>query len=73
MFNDLDGMWVAAFYDFEREEFVVGRDHLGIIPCYVGISTEDEIYFANELKTIHDQCVHVSILLPGSYIHNNME
>jgi len=33
---------------------VAGRDHVGIIPAYIGVGNKNEIYIANELKAIHD-------------------
>jgi asparagine synthetase B (glutamine-hydrolysing) len=57
----------------KNDDFVVGRDFLGIIPCYIGVSEKNEIYISNELKVIHDQCVSLEILKPGHYIMNNLE
>jgi len=51
----------------------VARDHVGIIPLYIGVSKENEIYIANEMKAIHDQCITLDIVKPGHYIFNGTE
>ena len=72
MFNQIEGMFICAYYDINTDEFIVGRDFLGIIPCYVGLSEKDEIYISSEMKAIHDQCVVIEVLKPGHYIHNSI-
>ena len=35
-FEDLNGIYAFALYDSEKELFLIGRDHIGIIPLYQG-------------------------------------
>jgi len=43
--------------DVNTGTFMVARDHVGIVPCYIGRDNQGAIYIANELKVIHDQCI----------------
>src|SRR5690606_2068633 len=39
-FEDLNGIYAFALYDSEKQQFLIGRDHLGIIPLYHGWDAE---------------------------------
>ena len=34
--DDLQGMFAFALYDSEQDAYLIGRDHIGIIPLYMG-------------------------------------
>jgi len=68
MFNYLEGMWAFVIYDRRTDTFLAARDHVGIIPTYIGTGKNGERYISNELKSISDDCVSVEILKPGHYI-----
>jgi asparagine synthase (glutamine-hydrolysing) len=65
--NTLSGKFGAVIYDKNKEKFYVIRDHLGIIPVYIGRGQGGEFWVASELKAIHDVCTSIEILLPGHY------
>lgn len=73
LFQQPDGMWATVILDTEKNSFIVGRDHVGIIPAYIGVGKNDEIYVSNELKAIHDYCVSLEILKPGHFIKDGIE
>lgn len=52
--NKMQGMFCALLYDNEKHSFYVIRDHMGIIPGYIGYGWNGEIYVASELKCFHD-------------------
>ena len=68
MFEHLDGMWAFIIYDKKNDTFMAARDHVGIIPVYVGIGKNGEKYVSSELKAISHDCVSIDILKPGHYI-----
>ncbi len=35
--DDLQGMFAFALYDSEKDAYLIGRDHIGIIPLYMGV------------------------------------
>ncbi len=63
--NSLSGIFATITYDIKNDRFWVIRDHMGIIPTYLGRGKEGEFYVSNELKSFHDTTNTVEILLPG--------
>lgn len=63
--NLLDGMF--AFVVINGDDFIAGRDPLGIKPMYYGLDERGRIYFASEMKAIADQCKTFSTFPPGHY------
>ena len=61
----LCGMYAYVLCDKLNNIFVVGRDIYGIIPLYIGW-TENNIYFASELKALKD-CKNIDIFKPNNY------
>jgi asparagine synthase (glutamine-hydrolysing) len=67
----LSGKYASLLYDREQERIYVTRDHLGIIPVYIGRGSKGEFFVASELKAFHDYATSIEILLPGIFIFNN--
>ena len=64
--NYLDG--VFAFIVLDQDNFVVGRDPIGVKPLYYGEDLEGRLYFASEMKTIEDKCdKELKAFPPGYY------
>ena len=63
--NKLDGMF--AFVVINGDDYIAGRDPLGIKPLYYGLDERGRIYFASEMKAIADQCQTFSTFPPGHY------
>ena len=63
--NMLDGKFVVIAYDIKKKRFWVLRDHIGIVPCYLGRGINGEFYVSNELKSFHDVTNTLEVLLPG--------
>jgi asparagine synthase (glutamine-hydrolysing) len=61
----LDGDF--AFVVVDGDDFIAGRDPLGVKPLYYGIDERGRFYFASEMKTIADQCKTFSTFPPGHY------
>ena len=62
----LDGVFALAVFDGrDGGSLLVARDAMGISPCYVGRGGSGSLYFASELKAIHDVCVGFEALPPG--------
>ncbi|MFT7102774.1 MAG: asparagine synthase (glutamine-hydrolyzing), partial [Bacteroidia bacterium] len=36
LLNDLNGIFAFALYDKKKQSYLIGRDHIGIIPLYQG-------------------------------------
>jgi asparagine synthase (glutamine-hydrolysing) len=65
LFNSFSGKFGIIIYDHTKERFYIGRDHIGIIPVYIGKGKDGEFWVCSELKGIHDHAQNVEILLPG--------
>jgi asparagine synthase (glutamine-hydrolysing) len=64
-------MWGIVVYDKNTGTFIAGRDHVGIIPLYIGSAKDGTKFVSSELKVIYDVCEKMEILLPGHYITND--
>jgi asparagine synthase (glutamine-hydrolysing) len=67
----MDGMYGFVVYNKKTGDFLVARDHAGIIPVYLGKGKLGEKYLANELKAISEECEEVKLLGPGCYVTND--
>lgn len=65
--EDLSGIFAFALYDAERDEFLIARDPIGVIPLYIGYDDDGKVYVASELKALEGQCDRYESFLPGHY------
>ena len=65
--EDLSGIFAFVLYDEERNEFLIARDPIGVIPLYIGYDSEGTVYVASELKALEGQCERYEPFLPGHY------
>jgi len=68
--EDLNGIFAFALYDIENNRFLVGRDHMGIIPLYQGWDKDGAYYVASELKALEGYCTKIEEFLPGQYYYS---
>ena len=68
MLEQLSGIFAFALYDEERDEFLIARDPIGVIPLYIGYDSDGTMYVASELKALEGQCEHYEPFLPGHYV-----
>ncbi|MBR0433491.1 MAG: asparagine synthase B [Bacteroidaceae bacterium] len=65
--EDISGIFAFALYDEERDEFLIARDPIGVIPLYIGYDSDGTVYVASELKALEGQCERYEPFLPGHY------
>lgn len=65
--EELNGIFAFALYDVERDEYLIARDHIGIIPLYIGKDNEGLLYVSSELKALEGICDEIEPFLPGHY------
>ena len=63
--DELDGIFAFALYDVERDEYLIARDPIGVIPLYYGYDRDGLLYVASELKALEGQCDHYEVFPPG--------
>ena len=65
--EDLSGIFAFALYDEEKDEFLIARDPIGVIPLYIGYDADGTVYCASELKALEGFCERYEPFLPGHY------
>ena len=65
--NKLNGIFAFALYDIKNKEYLIARDHIGIVPLYMGWDKKGTFYIASELKALEGYCNKIEIFPPGKY------
>lgn len=68
--DDLNGIFGFAIYDVEKDEYFIARDHMGIIPLYIGWDKNGTFYVASELKALESVCTKIELFPPGHYFYS---
>ena len=63
----LNGIFAFALYDIKNNVYLIARDHIGIIPLYMGWDEKGTFYIASELKALEGYCNNIKIFPPGHY------
>ncbi|MFH1121658.1 MAG: asparagine synthase B [Bacteroidota bacterium] len=66
--DDLNGIFAFALYDAENDSYLIARDHIGIIPLYMGWDLSGNFYVSSELKALEGICNRIEEFLPGHYL-----
>ena len=66
--DDMNGIFGFAIYDTEKDEYFIARDHMGIIPLYIGWDQNGTFYVASELKALEGTCTKIELFPPGHYM-----
>ena len=68
--EDLNGIFAFVLYDEEKDCYLIARDHIGIIPLYMGWDPFGNFYVASELKALEGICKKIEEFLPGHYFYS---
>ncbi len=66
--DEMNGIFGFALYDVEKDEYFIARDHMGIIPLYMGWDQFGTFYVASELKALEGNCTKIELFPPGHYL-----
>ncbi|GAB5400260.1 MAG: asparagine synthase B [Aureisphaera sp.] len=69
--DELNGIFGFAIYDVDKDEYLIARDHMGIIPLYMGWDQNGTFYVASELKALEGVCTKIELFPPGHYLHSS--
>ena len=69
--NQLNGIFAFALYDSDNDTYFIARDHMGIIPLYIGWDEKGTLYVASELKSLEGVCSKIELFPPGHYLESN--
>lgn len=64
----LNGIFAFILYDEEQDAYLIGRDHIGIIPLYHGHDEHGNYYVASEMKALTPVCKSISEFPPGHFL-----
>lgn len=66
--EDLNGIFAFALYDKSDNSYLIARDHIGIIPLYMGWDKFGNFYVSSELKALEGVCSKIEEFPPGHYL-----
>jgi asparagine synthase (glutamine-hydrolysing) len=70
--EDLNGIFAFALYDQAQDRYLIARDHMGIIPLYIGWDAKGNFYVASELKALEGVCRKIEEFKPGHYLDSTI-
>lgn len=65
--DDLNGIFGFVLYDEANSRLLAARDHMGIIPLYMGWDFQGTLYIASELKALEGYCNKIEVFPPGHF------
>jgi asparagine synthase (glutamine-hydrolysing) len=71
--NMLRGMFAFILYDTHTHTALIARDHMGIIPLYVGHDAAGLLYVASEMKALIPVCSDPEVFAPGHFWMTDQE
>ncbi len=69
--NNLNGIFAFALYDSSNDKYIIARDHMGIIPLYMGWDKQNIFYVSSELKSLEGICNRIELFPPGHYLDSS--
>ena len=69
--NDLNGIFAFALYDSSVDKYIIARDHMGVIPLYMGWDKDNTFYVSSELKSLEGVCNKIELFPPGHYLDSS--
>ena len=66
--DEMNGIFGFAIYDVAKDEYFIARDHMGIIPLYIGWDIHGTFFVASELKALEGICSKIELFPPGHYM-----
>jgi len=65
--DELNGIFAFVLYDELNDCYLAARDHMGIVPLYIGWDIYGNLFFASELKALEGTCRKIEAFPPGNY------
>lgn len=72
LLEELNGIFAFILYDEAKDLYMIGRDHIGIIPLYHGHDLHGNYYVASEMKALVPCCKTLGEFPPGHYLCSGM-
>jgi asparagine synthase (glutamine-hydrolysing) len=68
----LNGIFAFVLYDADQDRYLIARDHMGIIPLYMGRDEEGHLHVASEMKALIPVCRTVEEFPAGYYLDSEI-
>ena len=68
--DEINGIFAFALYDEKEDAYLIGRDHIGIIPLYMGWDKFGNFYVGSELKSLEGYCTKIEEFPPAHYLYS---
>ena len=68
----LNGIFAFVLYDDERQRYLIARDHMGIVPLYMGEDAAGNVYVASEMKALVPVCTAIWEFPPGHFLDSEV-
>ncbi|MCF7826177.1 MAG: asparagine synthase B [Candidatus Marinimicrobia bacterium] len=69
--DELNGIFAFALHDTVNNSYLIARDHMGIIPLYMGWDESGQFYVASELKSLEGVCNKIEVFPPGHFLSSS--
>ena len=69
--DEMNGIFSFAIYDSIDDKYFIARDHIGIIPLYIGWDSKGTFYVSSELKSLESNCEKIELFPPGHYLSSD--
>ena len=63
----IDGIFAFCLYDPKTKEVFIARDHICIVPLYIGWDEDGVMYVSSEMKALEPYCKKLQEFPPGHY------
>jgi len=70
--DDLNGIFAFCLYDEQKNKYLIGRDHMGIVPLYMGGDEHGNFFVASEMKALMPICLKVEEFPPGHFLDSEI-
>ena len=65
--EDISGIYAFALYDLEKDQYLIARDQIGVIPLYMGRDEQGHVMVCSEMKGLEGYASSYEPFLPGHY------
>jgi len=68
LLGQLKGMFAFVLFDAQKNQFLIARDPIGIVPLYFGKNRDGQLFVSSEMKALIDCCETIEEFPPGHYM-----
>lgn len=73
IFKRLEGQYSFVLYDINTGNILIGRDHIGITPLYIGTNRQGKFIVSSELKALTGLVNDISVFEPRHFYYGSID